>query len=1123
VSLKPVLDALERVPALHELAQRLPGRGTSLRLGGLPGSSGAALVGWLVNALPQRLITVVAPSTGDAERWLNDLAQLIDVPTGLYPQREALGEDEPHYEIAGERAETVEALLLGRLRVLVTTARATAERTLLPAALQRMRLSLALGDRRSPLEVARALEAMGYRRVPTVTEVAEFSTRGGILDLYGFGMAVPARIEWWGDDISSIRGFDLTTQRSLEQLNDVTVLPITTVALREEAEPRYDGTAVTLETASVATAVSPYRRTLLELLPPDTLLVEEGFGPDLDEVSRAWNEAEHHLDVARRLGEEVPSRDAIFQPPNEWRSRVESFPRLLTRDESVDLQFGFFPPERVDRDLNRLRGLLGSEIPTLILCDNEGQLERMEELLDPAFATGAGRLASRNATLAIGALDGGFVMPTLRVLTDHEIFRRARRLRRPRRYREAAPSSATGALTLGDYVVHLEHGIGIYRGIETITAGESTLEVAVVEYEGGDRLNVPLYSLDQLERYRAAGEDGDRPPPRIHRLGGSSWQRVREKTRQAIREMAAELLDLYARRTVSSGFAFPPDTKWQRELESSFLYEDTPDQRRATEEVKQDMEQPLPMDRLLVGDVGYGKTEIAVRAAFKAVQAGKQVAVLVPTTILAEQHGRTFIERLADFPVRIEVLSRFRTSKEQKEALQRLAAGQIDVVIGTHRLLSKDVVFHDLGLLVVDEEHRFGVKHKERLKALRLSVDVLTLTATPIPRTLHLSLAGLRNLTLIETPPRDRSPILTFVEPWDDALLEEAFAREIDRGGQVFAVHNRIETIDTVAARVKALAPNARVGVAHGQMPAEKLEEVMRRFVAGEVDILVSTMIVESGLDVPNANTMMVHDAHRFGLAQLYQLRGRVGRSHRRAYCYLLVPDSIDADAEERLRVLEHHTDLGAGYRIAMKDLEIRGAGNLLGAEQSGHAQAVGFDLYLRWLEETVRALRGQGTTEQPQAPDVVLDRPAHLPDGYVPDDDVKLDLYRRLARAASSGEIDGLRDELRERFGPLPPMAETLLDHARLRVMGAGLGLQNVLVRGDEARLTFRPGTAPRLAGLTTALDDVQLAAEVRRTVPLSLRLLRLGGEQIIPALVRALRRASESPGSRVESAAHS
>jgi transcription-repair coupling factor (superfamily II helicase) len=1090
VTLRPVLDAFGRAPAAQELAGRLPARGAALRLGGLPGSSAAVLTAWLAQRFPQRLIVVMAPTPADAERWLSDLALLSDAPAALYPQREALGEDEPHYEIAGERAETLEALLRGRLRLLVTTARATAERTLVPAALERLTLPLSVGERRGLTDVVRALETMGYRRVHTVTEVAEFSVRGGIVDVYGFGMAASARVEWWGDEIASLRAFDLTSQRSGEELRQVTILPITTAAVRGGAEG-----------SPHPPASARSRLTLLELLPADTLVVQEAAGPDADEVARAWREAAHHLEVARKLGEDVPSRDAIFEEPGRWAERLATFGRLITRDDAPDLQFGFFPPERVDRDLNRLRALLHGTPPTLILCDNEGQLERLEELLEE----GGRRPAS--AQLAIGALDGGFVTPSLRVLTDHEIFRRARRLRRARRYRQAAPSAATGTLSAGDYVVHLDHGIGIYRGIETVRVGEATLEVAVVEYEGGDRLNVPLYRLDQLERYRSAGEDGDRPPPRLHRLGGSTWQRVREKTRQAFKAMAAELLDLYARRQVAAAIPVPPDTRWQRELESSFLYEDTPDQRKATVEVKADMERPRPMDRLLVGDVGYGKTEIAVRAAFKAVQGGRQAAVLVPTTILAEQHSRTFLERLADYPVNVEVLSRFRTVKEQKQALERLASGATDVVIGTHRLLSPDVQFRDLGLLIVDEEHRFGVKHKERLKQLRLSVHVLTLTATPIPRTLHLSLAGLRDLTLIETPPRDRSPILTFVEPWDDALLEEAFARELDRGGQVFFVHNRIETIDTIAARVRALAPRARVGVAHGQMPADELEEVMRRFVAGEVDLLVSTMIVESGLDVPNANTMVIHDAHRFGLAQLYQLRGRVGRSHRRAYCYLLVPDTIDAQAEERLKVLEHHTDLGAGYRIALKDLELRGAGNLLGAEQSGHAHAVGFDLYMRWLEETVRALQGRGGPEQPQPPDVVLDRPAQLPDGYVPDDDVKLDLYRRLARSVSSGDIDGLRDEMRERFGSLPADAEMLLDMARLRVTGAALGLQHVLVRGDEARLTFRSGAQPRLAGLTAALDDVQLAAEVRRTVPLSLRLVRLGGEPIVPALVRALR----------------
>jgi transcription-repair coupling factor (superfamily II helicase) len=1086
MNLARILDAFGETPAARRLLDLVPARGADLRLAGLPGSSPAVLVAWLLRQLPQRLFVVVAPTPAEADGWYSDLGQLVDGSLGMYPQREALGEEEPHYEIAGERAETLEALLRGQLRLVVTTARATAELTRVPAALDRLRLELAPGMTRRLGNLGAELGRLGYRRVPMVTEVAEFSVRGGIVDLYGFGMPAPARLEWWGDEIESIRAFDLTTQRSGEPLAAVTVLPISVTALDDEP-----------------VGGAGERRSLLDLLPGDAIVVQQADGPDREEVQRAWREAEHHLEVARRLGEDVPRRDALYRDPEPWHRALTTFPRLLLRDEPAAHNLGFFPPERVDRDLGRLRAAIAGPVPSVVLCDNEGQLERLDELLEE----GPGR--PTGAALMVGTLEGGFFMPTLRVLTDHEIFRRARRLRRARRYREAAPTSVTGDLALGDYVVHLDHGIGIYRGITTIGVGSGTLEAAVVEYEGGDRLNVPLYGLDQLERYRAGGEDGDGPPPRLHRLGGGSWKKVRDRTRAAIREMAAELLDLYARRRVAAGFPFPPDTRWQRELESSFLYEDTPDQRKATEEVKRDMERPLPMDRLLVGDVGYGKTEIAVRAAFKAVQGGKQVAVLVPTTILAEQHGRTFGERLADYPVKVEVLSRFRTSREQKEALARLADGRIDIVIGTHRLLSRDVLFKDLGLLVVDEEHRFGVRHKERLKELRLMVDVLTLTATPIPRTLHLSLAGLRDLTLIETPPRDRSPILTFVEPWDDGLLEEAFARELDRGGQVFVVHNRIETIETIAARVRRLAPRARIEVAHGQMASDHLEGVMERFVGGEVNILVSTMIVESGLDVPNANTMVVHDAHRFGLAQLYQLRGRVGRSHRRAYCYLTVPDLLDLEAEERLKVLEHHTDLGAGYRIALKDMELRGAGNLLGAEQSGHAQTVGFDLYLRWLEETVRALRGQGGTQAPAPPDVVFDRPVGLADSYVPDDESKLSLYRRLARAASPGEIDELRQELRERFGPLPPESEHLLDMTRLRVLGAALGLQHVLVRGNEARLTFRQGVVPRLAGLTAALDDVQLAAEVRRTVPLSLRLERLGGEDLIPALVRALRAA--------------
>ena len=1085
-----VIDRLDALPATRALAEGLPGPGARLGVARLPGSSPAVLLAALARRLPQRVFVVITPTPTDAERWLADLRMLTGSAVALYPQREALGAEEPHFEIAGERVETLELLLSGQVRVLVTTARAAAERTGVPGTLEAMRLVLAKGEQGAGSgslgDTVGRLEAMGYVRVPTVTEVAQFSVRGGILDVYGFGMAAPARLEWWGDDIESLRTFDLDSQRSGDAIERVTILPVRTEGGAGEGEAQH--------------AAPLQRQSLLDLLPSDALIVLEQESALEREVEHAWTEAAHHLEVARRLGEEPPARDALFVDPAAWQARLARFPRIALGLAETGVRFPIAPPEPIDRDIKRLRQIVATEPPTVILCDNEGQLERLEELL-----------GGDRATLAVGALDGGFVLPGLRVLTDHEIFRRARRLRRPRRYREATATAATRALKGGDYVVHLEHGIGIYRGIQTIPVGAEggTLEVAVVEYEGGSRLNVPLYRLDQLEPYRTAA-NGDAPPPRLHRLGATTWQRQRDKTRAAIRQMAMELLDLYARRQLAAGFAFPPDTPWQRELESAFLYEDTPDQRRASEEVKRDMERARPMDRLLVGDVGYGKTEVALRAAFKSVQAGKQVAVLVPTTILAEQHGRTFRERLADYPVRIEVLSRFRSPKDTKLVTRRLETGEVDVVIGTHRLLSRDVRFHDLGLLIVDEEHRFGVRHKERLKALKLAVDVLTLTATPIPRTLHLSLAGLRDLTLLETPPKDRSPVLTFIEPWDDGLIEEALARELDRAGQVYFVHNRIETIDTIAERVRALAPpRARIAVAHGKQKEAELDAVMARFVRGEVDILVSTMIVESGLDVPNANTMIVNRADQLGLAQLYQLRGRVGRSHRRAYCYLLVPDLVDADAEERLRVLEHHTDLGSGYRIALRDLELRGAGNLLGGAQSGHAQAVGFDTYLRWLQETVEAVKsGKGDEGQRSRvpPEVILDLPAHLSDAYVPDEAVKLDLYRRLARAEAPSEIQAVREELRDRFGPLPDDAQRLLLVSELRALGARIGLEMVLVKGDEARLTFARDASPRLAGLTAALDMVQFEAEVRRAAPLSLRLRRLGGEPIGSGLVRAL-----------------
>jgi transcription-repair coupling factor (superfamily II helicase) len=1022
---------------------------------------------------------------------LADLHTILDeTPVALYPPREGFGEAEPHVEVAGERVETLARLARGDVRVLVTTPRALLERTRLPGALEDLRVELRKGDVRRPGELAEHLERIGFERVPMVEDVAQFSLRGGIFDIYSFGMTDPVRLEFWGDEIEDLRHFDLSTQRSTRAVDVAVVLPV-------DGQVREDAT-------------DGERLSVSALFPPDTLLVQPVGTHILPELKRTWDEAAHHLDLARRRGEDVAPRDELFESPEESSATLGAFGAIRFVDpaaEPPDVAFPLHEPEPIDRDIKRLRRLVRDGVPTVVLCDNEGQCERLDELLnEDAWEPSP-------AALVVGALGGGFVLPPgadgrgLRVLTDHEIFRRERRVRRARRYVSGSVESL--ALRQGDYVVHLEHGVGIYRGIETIFVGQSTIEVAVVEYEGGDRLNVPLYRIDQLERYRGADDvSEDVPPPRLHKLGGRRWATQRDRTRAAIQEMTLELLDLYARRKVASRPAHVPDTAWQRQLESSFLFEDTPDQRKATTDVKGDMESTRPMDRLLVGDVGYGKTEIAVRAAFKAVQSGRQVAVLVPTTILADQHARTFSERLADFPVRIAVLSRFQGAKEQAATIADLAAKKVDIVIGTHRLLSPDITFADLGLIIVDEEHRFGVKHKERLKHLKLETDVLTLTATPIPRTLHLSLAGLRDMTLMQTPPRDRSPVLTYVEVSDDGLLEEGIARELDRGGQVFFVHNRIETIVATADHLRRIVPRARIAVAHGQMRERELEEIMHRFVSGEIDVLVSTLIVESGLDVPNANTMFVNRADTLGLAQLYQLRGRVGRSHRRAYCYLLVPDTnVDPDAERRLRVLEHHTELGAGYKIALKDMEMRGAGNLLGAEQSGYVHAVGFDLYLRMLDETVQRLMRGESAPRPQPADVSMDIPAYLPDDYIQSHEAKLDVYKRLARFESPEEIEALRAELRDRFGPLPPPAEAMLGMALLRIVGGTLGIEGILVRGEEARITFRDSAIPRMKGLSAAFHEVQFQAEVRRAHPLSLKLTRLGGAQLLDGLVRALR----------------
>ena len=1114
-----VLDAFERLAPFGRLAAEIPGPGERRAIAGLIGSSDAVLIAALARHHPNRFFVVVSDAVGDAERWLADLELLMEeTPVALYPPREGFGTEEIHAEIAGERVETLERVSRGGIRVLLTTGRALLERTGLPQALGASRLELRKGESRRPEELAAHLEAIGLERVPMIEDVAQFSVRGGIFDIYSFGMAEPVRLEFWGDEITDLRHFEIGSQRSTRPADVAIVLPV--------------------DAAPAEATLGSERVSIVSLFPPDTILVLPDESHLAPELLRTWEEAHHHADLSRRRGEEVIDRETTFVAPEELDRRLRGFGWIAMTDAARDRDAIVFPiraPDNISRDVKLLRRVVRDGTPTVILCDNAGQAERLDELLNEDT------YSPSPAALTIGVLNGGFVIPPgsrataaradawtdpsrepavtpsmrppvsdakgLRVLTDHEIFRRDRRLRRARRYATGSALETITALRPGDYVVHLEHGVGIYRGIEQLEIRESIIEVAVIEYEGGDRLNVPLYRIDQIERYRSGVDVGDdAPPPRLHKLGGKRWSQQRERTRAAIEAMTHELLDLYARRKIATRSPHVPDTAWQRQLESSFLFEDTPDQRKATQDVKRDMEASRPMDRLLVGDVGYGKTEIAIRAAFKAVQTGRQVAVLVPTTILADQHYRTFTERLADFPITVATMSRFQTVKEQAQVMSDLQNRRVDIVIGTHRLLSDDVKFAELGLIVVDEEHRFGVKHKEKLKQLKLETDVITLTATPIPRTLHLSLAGLRDMTLMQTPPRDRSPVLTFIEPWDDGILEEGIGRELDRGGQVFFVHNRIETIEAMADHVRRIVPRARIAVGHGQMREKDLEFVMRQFVSGEVDILVSTLIVESGLDVPNANTMYINRADYFGLAQLYQLRGRVGRSHRRAYCYLIVPDIVDEEAERRLKVLEHHTELGAGYRVALKDLELRGAGNLLGAEQSGFVHAVGFDLYLRMLEETVRRVQ-LGENAPPRRPsEVSIDLPAYIPDEFIVSQEAKLDVYRRLTAMSSPADIDQLRSELRDRFGALPAPVANLLSSSTLRLVGGDLGIEGILVHGDEARVTFHDSVVPKLKALSAAFGEVQFRADVRRPHPLSLKLTRLGGSGILEGLVRAL-----------------
>mgnify|MGYP001581921886 FL=1 len=1059
--------------AFHDLARAFAEGPVCLRIAGLIGAARALAVAELLQT-PPRPALVLVPSVTDAHRWTQDL-KFFGAPALEFPDREPrLWRGGRQREADAERALVCRRLAAGEPVVVVVTPGALDAEVREPADFAARTLRLAVGDSLDRELLLEAFERGGYERVDTVVEVGQWSLRGGIVDLFSPSHASPARLEFFGDEIESIRLFDPTSQRSSEHLDELLVLPLA-----------QNGAG---------------RGRLLDYLPAGAPVVVD-VPSVLDTVTDA---APERGPLRERLGGRQLVELALVAETSSAVAGPTPGAVELALDTHAVPQFG--------GRFNRLQGELerwrAEGFRVRLVAADERQAEHLRQILREhgLEALPAAQLeGDEPLAVLVGECSAGFAIPALGVivLSEAEVFgARRRSLRRPKYQRGAALTAFTD-LQIGDIVVHEDHGLGRYLGLRTMTIGDREGDFLLLEYAEGNRLYLPVERLDLISKYLGA----DVGAARLDRLGGASWQRVKESVRAALRQMAEELLKLYAERAVAEGHAFSPDTPWQREFEAAFRFEETPDQLRAIEDVKRDMESSRPMDRLVAGDVGYGKTEVALRAAFKAVADGTQVAVLVPTTVLAQQHWATFADRFSAFPARVELLSRFRSPGEQKAIVEGLGRGTVDVVIGTHRLLSRDVAFKNLGLLIVDEEHRFGVAHKERMKRLRASVDVLALTATPIPRTLYMSLSGVRDMSVIETPPLDRLPVETFVRRFNKAVIREALERELARGGQVFFVHNRIQSLPSVARFVQELVPDARVIAAHGQMKERELEATMVRFVTGQADVLVSTAIVESGLDIPASNTMVVNRADRFGLAQLYQLRGRVGRERQQAYAYLLVPADgrVDEPAQRRLRALQELTELGSGFKLALRDLEIRGAGNLLGAEQHGHIAAVGYDLYSKLLAEAVRELRGEPTAAAVE-PVISVAAEGFLPDDYVPEVNQRLALYKRLAGAATDAEVAELRAELLDRFGPLPEHAERLLDVVRLRVAARALGVEKLEAGDGTALVTFSPATPLPPARLVRAIQTSRGRLRMKREFTVEAAVARGEWPRVRDSLLRLL-----------------
>jgi transcription-repair coupling factor (superfamily II helicase) len=1092
------------------------------RVQGLQGGARAYVLS-LVAEKSRRPILIIVPTATDAENLYDDLAFFLGEERSLPPFRRRLHlfpswevlpfeKLSPHPDNVAARLEGLYKLVEEQTPILIATPAALLQKVIPKEQFKHSYLYLVAGQELARESLLQHLVLWGFQNVPLVEERGDFSVRGGIVDIFSPGYARPLRLEFNGDRLESIREFSPAHQRSERSQEEMLLLPMKEFSLKrsdlESVVRKLDHRAGELEMdrrekhslleslregipfAGIESLVPYFYPELVSLfsyLSPETLIWLDGGDRVEAEAERFAQLAWERYEKSKEERHLVPPLETLYLNEHEWRAALQPCARV--RGESLmimaaseraqestltieSFQTSDIRHEAASRGADAslaplVERLKGQSERIFFVAPTKGDAMRLRELLGsydldlPLAEEPVPRFLARedlSRAIVSGHLNQGFRLPeaNLIVVTFDEIF--GTRKRQPSASTKSHPShflTSLSELKQDDFVVHLDHGIGIYRGLKFLKVAGVEGEFLHLEYEAGDRLYLPVDRINMVQKYIG----GDGAQPSLDRLGGTAWEKVKAKARKSIFAMAEELIQLYAMREARRGNAFaPPDTLY-REFEAAFEYEETPDQERAIDETLAGMQNPKPMDRLICGDVGYGKTEVAMRAAFLAVEGGKQVAVLAPTTILAQQHLQTFRHRFRNHPVRIEMISRFLTSKEIAQVLQQTARGTVDVLIGTHRLLQKDVEFKDLGLVIIDEEHRFGVVHKERLKKLRQLVDVVSLTATPIPRTLHMSLVGIRDLSIIETPPADRLAIQTYVTRYDEQVIRDAILRELQRGGQVFFLHNRVETIDRLALKLADWLPEAKLAVAHGQMRPKELEQVMLDFLENKTQVLVCSAIIESGLDFPNANTIIINRADRFGLAQLYQLRGRVGRSHRHAYAYLLIPgeQAITPDAERRLRALQELDGLGGGFKLALHDLEIRGAGNLLGEQQSGQITAVGFELYTEMMQKAVSELKGEVVAAEVE-PEIRLEIPAYFPETYIPDANQRLLFYKRLASVGKPLELEELKEEIRDRFGPTTPVVENLFLVMGLRRVLKEFLVQQISVADGKVFLLFHP-----------------------------------------------------------------